>query len=167
MSFNYGKEKKIFIEDWKTKRAEYEAAGMSEEAISEMYAFDLEWFRSGRRFATHTQTLTMEFSDYGPEEVPNSLVEKFEGFSVEFSQTHLTDLTGWIDDVEDEVLLECLKLLSDEQQEIATFYFQHGFTQGEIAKMYHCDQATICRKLLKIENLLKMCIKNGFPLPTE
>ncbi|MFI3201445.1 MAG: hypothetical protein R3Y54_07955 [Eubacteriales bacterium] len=149
MSFNYGKEKKIFIEDWKKKRAEYAEAGMSEEAISEMYAFDLEWFRSRRRFVTHTQTLTMEFSDYGPEEVPNSLVEKFEGFvTTQIAENRLF----WIEDLDNDSLAEYLRTVSEVDLHILTSVVIEGRSQEEVAKSTGYSQRGIskrCAKLLK------------------
>ena len=48
--------------------AQYRAASMTEEAIWEMYAFDLEVFRSDRRFYEHTQPLICcdeEFEEEG------------------------------------------------------------------------------------------------------
>ena len=55
MSFNNGRERRKFEAAWKKLRMEYAAAGMDAEAIEEMYQFDLETFRSERRYAEHTQ----------------------------------------------------------------------------------------------------------------
>ena len=40
MGFNYGLEKRRFTEEWKKLYHEYKAAGMSEEDIQDIYAFD-------------------------------------------------------------------------------------------------------------------------------
>lgn len=48
MGFNYGLEKRKFTEEWKKLYSEYKAAGMSEEDIQAIYAFDLNVFRKNR-----------------------------------------------------------------------------------------------------------------------
>lgn len=48
MGFNYGLEKRKFTEEWKKLYREYKAAGMSEEDIQDIYAFDLNVFRKNR-----------------------------------------------------------------------------------------------------------------------
>ena len=44
MEFNYGLERKRFEREWHKLRQQYRKAGMDENAINEMYAFDLEIF---------------------------------------------------------------------------------------------------------------------------
>ena len=64
MSFNNGRERRKFEAAWKKLRMEYAAAGMDAEAIEEMYQFDLETFRSERRYAEHTQGMPFQqFAD--------------------------------------------------------------------------------------------------------
>ena len=55
MGFNYGLEKRKFTEEWKKLYREYKAAGMSEEDIQDIYAFDLNVFRkTGRSSSAHS-----------------------------------------------------------------------------------------------------------------
>lgn len=66
MKFNNGRERRKFEAAWKKLRMEYAAAGMDTEAIEEMYQFDLETFRSERRYAEHTQGMPFQqFDDDG------------------------------------------------------------------------------------------------------
>ncbi len=66
MGFNNGLERKKFEAMWKKLRAEYAAAGMDEAAIEEMYQFDLDTFRSDRRYGEHTQAMpSQQFEDDG------------------------------------------------------------------------------------------------------
>ena len=66
MSFNNGLERKKFENTWKKLRMEYAAAGMSKADIEEMYQFDLDMFRSERRYAEHTQGMPFQkFDDDG------------------------------------------------------------------------------------------------------
>ena len=44
MEFNYGLERKRFEREWNKLRQQYRKAVMDENAINEMYAFDLEIF---------------------------------------------------------------------------------------------------------------------------
>lgn len=50
MGFNYAKEKEKFDCSWAVLRQQYEAAGMSLDAINELYDFDWNWFKSRRRY---------------------------------------------------------------------------------------------------------------------
>jgi len=53
MYFNYGYERRLFEQDEAKKRREYRAAGMSEEAIKEMYKYDLYVFNNNRKEIKH------------------------------------------------------------------------------------------------------------------
>lgn len=55
MEFNYGLERKRFEREWNKLRQQYRKAGMDEEAIAEMYAFDLELFNDERAIAKWEQ----------------------------------------------------------------------------------------------------------------
>ena len=55
MGFNYGLEKRRFTEEWKKLYCEYKAAGMREEDIQAIYAFDLNVFRKNRTECKRTQ----------------------------------------------------------------------------------------------------------------
>ena len=59
--FNYGLEKKKFDSEWLRLKREYEAAGMEESAIQEMYEFDLKSFRRRRVDAVHEQSYDISF----------------------------------------------------------------------------------------------------------
>lgn len=61
MGFNYGLEKKKFDSEWLQLKREYEAAGMEESAIQEMYEFDLKSFRRRRVDAVHEQSYDISF----------------------------------------------------------------------------------------------------------
>ena len=68
MRWNNGYERKKFEKEQQKLAAQYRAVGMAEEATREMYAFDLEVFRSDRRFYEHTQPLICcdeEFEEEG------------------------------------------------------------------------------------------------------
>ena len=68
MGFNYGLEKRKFTEEWKKLYREYKAAGMSEEDIQDIYAFDLNVFRKIRTEFQRTQPLSESSCDDGIEQ---------------------------------------------------------------------------------------------------
>lgn len=68
MGFNYGLEKRKFTEEWKKLYREYKAAGMSEEDIQDIYAFDLNVFRKNRTEFQRTQPLSESSCDDGIEQ---------------------------------------------------------------------------------------------------
>lgn len=68
MGFNYGLEKRKFTEEWKKLYREYKAAGMSEEDIQDIYAFDLNVFRKNRTEFQRTQPLSESSCDDGTEQ---------------------------------------------------------------------------------------------------
>ena len=68
MGFNYGLEKRKFTEEWKKLYREYKAAGMSEEDIQDIYAFDLNVFRKNRTEFQRTQPLSESSCDDGAEQ---------------------------------------------------------------------------------------------------
>lgn len=72
MGFNYGLEKRKFTEEWKKLYREYKAAGMSEEDIQDIYAFDLNVFRKNRTEFQRTQPLSESFCDDGTEQGESS-----------------------------------------------------------------------------------------------
>ena len=79
MGFNYGLEKRKFTEEWKKLYSEYKAAGMSEEDIQDIYAFDLNVFRKNRTEFQRTQPLSESSCDDGIEqgESMSALLKKF------------------------------------------------------------------------------------------
>lgn len=68
MGLNYGLEKRKFTEEWKKLYREYKAAGMSEEDIQDIYAFDLNVFRKNRTEFQRTQPLSESSCDDGTEQ---------------------------------------------------------------------------------------------------
>lgn len=68
MGFNYGLEKRKFTEEWKKLYREYKAAGMSEEDIQDIYAFDLNVFRKNRTEFRRTQPHSESSCDDGIEQ---------------------------------------------------------------------------------------------------
>lgn len=78
MEFNYGTEKKKFDTAWAKLAITYVEAGMSPEAIQEMYDYDWNRFKAARIEALHTQEMTLPVEMEDESESPESpLAEHF------------------------------------------------------------------------------------------
>ena len=156
MSWNNRYERKKFEAKQKKQAEEYRKLGMTEEQIKEMYEFDLAQFNSNRRYHMHTQPIQVEeFDKNACEESDNSLIKYF---SEELTST-IDDLSEhsrywWIEEIEDSIMAQRLKLLSDEDIELLTKRVMDGFSQAELAKVYGISQKNICKKLNRIKKFL-------------
>ena len=108
MGFNYGLEKRKFTEEWKKLYSEYKAAGMSEEDIQDIYAFDLNVFRKNRTEFQRTQPLSESSCDDGIEqgESMSALLKKFSSaLSVCDKYSFQSDPRfAWVDEMENDEL---------------------------------------------------------------
>lgn len=148
MCWNDGKERKIFEKRQAILAEQYRAVGMTEEQIQQMYEFDLAVYRSERIFYTHTQALEINFADDEDVcEVSNFLLEHQTECFRNYSNRY-----WWVDELER--LYSVVKTMSDAEKELITLYVFDGYTQKEISKIRHCDQATISRQLNKIKKRL-------------
>ena len=143
------------------RQEEYRAAGMSEEAIREMYLFDLDRFNSDRRFGEHTQQFAIsELED--DDEATSPLYEKFSDVltvSIERSGEH--SRFWWIDETDDADLATKLRKLSVDDLELLTLIVQDGYTVVEIAHLHGVAHSTISRKLSRLKKYLKNFSANG------
>ena len=155
MIFNYRKEKKLFDEEWIRLRAEYRAAGMSEQDMEKMYAFDWAWFCSRRIFISHNCELPEEGQRDSDDPRRSSLIRRYSSFSVSFDETDFIGRYQWVESVEDEKLYARLKELSREDLELLTLLVFDGYSQPEIARKMGCSQANISKKLTPLKKYLK------------
>ena len=157
MEFNYGLEKKRFEEKWERLEVEYREAGMKEDAIAEMKAFDWDEFKHERRFCEHNQYFEgYEFfsgdgSDLGDHPLHDRFFDSFAAEDNYFADRRY----GWIDQLDDEELIEAVKSMKTEYIELITQYVYEGKTIIEIAadrgvtKQTISEQISIIRKKLK------------------
>lgn len=155
MAFYYAKEKREFEREWEKLRGEYEAAGMPQKDIDALYAFDLEWFNSRRRFIGHTQELPGEAMGGEDGKERSSLIRKFASFSVCLDESLMGGRFGWVDEIEDARLADKLRGLSAEDLELLTLLAIEGYSQTEAARIKGCSQNAISKKYLRIKKVLK------------
>lgn len=155
MGFNYKKEWKLFTEEWKKLRKEYEKAGMSEDAISAMYNFDLQCFRSRRRYFTHTQPLPELYVGEG-EQIPQIILfRKYPELSTSFDERDFSDRYAWIESVNDNCFYEKLQALSQDDLELLTLLAVDRYSQADIARLKGCSRNAIAKKISRIKKFLK------------
>lgn len=155
VGFNYSREKIIFDREWERFRKQYKKAGMSEEAIREIYDFDWSWFRMRRKYENRVQALPEDVIDEQKAETRSNLFQKFTSLSTSFDEMELSGRYAWIDTISDEALSKKLKNLSEDELELLTLSAIEGFTQCEIARKMHCSQKAISKRLFKIKKNLK------------
>ena len=160
MGFNNGFERKKFEAKWKKLRKEYAEAGMREEAIQEMYEFDLKAFNRQRADTTREQPLIGSMcSDIEKEDQSKSaLLKKFEEALV-VTDTYSTqpDRFRWIDEIQNEKLYSIIVELPTRDKEFLT-YLVEGYTREEIAKMRGIKVQSVNKKITKFKNLLAEAI---------
>lgn len=144
MSWNDGKERKLFEKRQAILAEQYRSVGMTEEQIKQMYEFDLALYRSERVFYTHTQALEINFDDEDTGDISN--------FLLEYQAENVRDYSNrywWIDELER--LYSVVKSLSDEEKEIITLYVFEGYTQKEIANILHYPKSTLNDRMTRIK----------------
>lgn len=147
MSWNDGKERKLFEKKQVILAEQYRSVGMTEEQIQQMYEFDFAVFRSERVFYTHTQALEINFDDEDVGDISNYLLECQKDDFRNYSNRY-----WWIDELEK--LYYAVKGLTDADKELITLYVFDGYTQEEIANIRKCTRQAIGYQLKKIKNKL-------------
>ena len=156
MGFNNGFEHVRLENKWKKLRIQYREAGMSEEAIQEMYNFDVQVVNSEQRYYRHSKYLA--FNDADTEDTHSN--DRYEE-AILMADTYRETKSRftWIGEIEDERLLSALEKLKEEDLKILTLYAYDGYTVTELSKVYGIAQQNISKRILKITKFLK---KFGF-----
>ena len=152
MEFNYGAEKKKFEDAWKQLAITYAEAGMSPEAIQEMYEYDWDRFKAARVEALHTQELTLppEMDD-GTYPAESPLMDKFlPRLSNEYDTFGSHSRYWWLDELENPCLAVGVPALTTEEKELLTLVIIDRCSTREIARRMQLPQRTAARKLARV-----------------
>ena len=145
MNWHNGKEWNAFWRRSIRQAEEYRTLGMTEEQIRELYRFDLEVFRSDRRFYRHTETLESYYDDESWEETLNRL---FPGaILVDPEEPEEED---WLEAVEDPALRRWLGELSPGARVLLTMLAFRDYTQAEAAKALHCSPQNVSQAVARL-----------------
>ena len=157
MSWNNGHRRKQFEEKQKKQAEEYRALGMTEEQIQAMYEFDLEQFRSDRRFYSHTQSFLPDtFDENEDNDEKLSIFELFEDvFTTTIEEAECKSRYWWIEEIDDPELAKQIKALDKEDIELITLHVFENFTQEEIGKEFGISQRAAGKRIEKLRNIFK------------
>ena len=154
MGFNYAKERRKFEAEWRNLRREYEQAGMDPDTVETLYRFDLDEFRSRRRYETWTQPMPDRCF---PEDHVGaaSLRKNYKRLSTTFDEADFFGEAAWLDTIEDPTLLTGLRKLTQKDLKLLQFLVLEGHTQEELAQKWHCSQSSISKRFLRIKKFLR------------
>ena len=154
MEWHDGTERRRFEREQAELRKQYLAAGMTEEQIQALHAYDREWYKSRRREAVHTQLLDIQTSEDEDVNKDNPLYKKFfEKLAVEDNHADYSRY-GWIDELENEELAKAVNALSDTDKELLTMLI-NGFTQSEIGAEMGVSQQSVSKRIKKIQRFFR------------
>ena len=156
MSWNNAYRRKQFEEKQKKQAAEYRALGMTEEQIQSMYEFDLEQFRSDRRFYSHTQSFLPDtFDENEDNDEKLSIFELFEDvFTTTIEEAECKSRYWWVDEIGEDDLLGGVRNLNSEQIEILTLIVFENYSQKDAAEKMGIPYRSFKRKIQQIKILL-------------
>ena len=155
MGINFAYERKKFSEAQQKLRKEYEAAGMTNEQILELYEYDLHQFNRDIAFYRHTQPLVDESESDFEEEGRNTLLMKnAETLTVTQKPSESTKF-WWLDEIETTTLLRNLKHLTEDELDLINKIAFCNYTQKELSDESGKSPAAICQKLKTIREKLK------------
>ena len=156
MKINYGHEYRKFAREQKEQREYFRSVGMTEEAIAEIEAFDKEEFLRTLAYKRNTQPLETLNAFEKDDESNSPLYDKF---SYELTVTIDTykprTRYGWIDEIENPLLLNAIRELTQEQIEIITMLVFDEREQDEIAKILGINQSSVSRRIATIKKFFK------------
>lgn len=154
MSFIYGREKAHFDKEWKKLKEQYTVAGMAENAIQELYEFDLSWFRMRRIYENHIVMLPdVEIDDYNSATRSN-LYKRYAQLTSDFDDYAFYSRYDWVETISDVKIVKNIKKLSNEDLELLTLIVIEGYSQREIANKLNCSQNAVSKRLIRIRRIL-------------
>ena len=145
MNYNHGKAKKKFEREWKKTEAYFRENGMTEEQIAAMREFDLEAFKSDRRYAEHTADFSCADSIMIP--------------SPEEEEPEFDSDLKWLDMLPLE-LADRLKELKKEKLIAFYYHIVYRYTLNEIAVIFNKNRCTIRQWIRKVYKICEAFKKN-------
>ena len=157
MCWNDGYERRKFEARQKKQAEEYRALGMTEEQIKAMYEFDLEQYKSDRRYYSHTQSFVPDdFDEDEDDDEKLSIFDKFKDvLTTSIEESGNKSRYWWFEEIDNPDLVRNIKSLSTEQLELLTLVVIDGYGQAEIADLMKVSQSAISQRIATIRKLLK------------
>ena len=158
MNFHYGIERRKFIRRWEKLRSEYEAAGMSEAAIQQMYDYDWEELKRERIFRMHNYSIEDTLfpdSDMASEEQYPLSARHPDRFSVHQPSISEWSRYDWVEDIDTPELAAQIKALSPADLELLSCLIVDGISRAELARQLDVSRTSITKKLNRIKKNLE------------
>lgn len=157
MCWNDGYERRKFEARQKKQAEEYRALGMTEEQIKAMYEFDLEQYKSDRRYYSHTQSFVPDdFDEDEDDDEKLSIFDKFKDvLTTSIEESGNKSRYWWFEEIDNPDLVRNIKSLSTEQLELLTLVVIDGYGQAEIAELMKVSQSAISQRIATIRKILK------------
>lgn len=151
MGWNNGLERKRFEARQRKQAEEYRKLGMTEEQIQTMYEFDLEQYRSNRRYYMHTQPIpSSNFEDDENEDDSKSALYK------DFIAMYTTDIneiesaSWWMEELDDSRLIKVMNMLTPREKEVVSLMVQDEMSMQEVGDLLGINKSNVCRALQRI-----------------
>ena len=151
--FNHAKAQRVFDENWKRLRKEYKQAGMTDEAIEEIYSFDKGVFNRDRAYLEHLHVSLSANNGYSDEDNGEPLDEPEFAMVDDFSPAR--SRYWWIEEIDDPHILAYIRKLSKIDIEILTLCVYEGYEQKEAAKKVGLSPSTLCYRFKKIKEAIR------------
>ena len=153
MYFNYGYKRRLFEQDQAKKRREYLKAGMSEEAVREMYEYDLYVFNNERKEIKHRAHYS-EMLTYDAETGDSRYMDMDEFPSqIEHIDYSLIG-SKWLEDIKNPYLYKALSNMPKDYIAIISMKMD-GYSDTEISQIVGCDNSTVTHKVARIRKIIK------------
>ena len=151
MNYNHGKAQKEFEREWAKTEAYFRENGMTEEQIAAMYEYDLEAFKSERRYQEHT----VKFSNAN-----SIMVASPEDTMFECSESE------WLHTLPLELAEQLNRLKKDK---LTAFYYHivYGLTHREIAVILNTSKKSVYRWIGKVYKVCESYKKVAIFAPSK
>lgn len=152
MSFNNGYERKLFNRQQKRQAAQYRRAGMSEESIQAMFAYDHAAFCLYRREKEHAADPSAMVTD--DENTGDSRYMDMDELPADTPLVLYGSRYSWIDEIDDPELHKTIVAMKQDYIEIITLMME-GYQQNDITKIIGISPSTLNEKVMRIREKIK------------
>lgn len=151
MKHNYRSMRMRFNKAQEAQAERYKKLGMSEDAIQEMYAFDLAVFNSNRKEIRHAaepeEMMTYDRRTGEARYMDMDELPMQKNRDISFSE-------DWINDIEDERLYKVIVNLSDSYQQMLYLLMQ-GYSKAETGLILGISRSAVCHRISSIKKNIK------------
>lgn len=150
MQISNKSKRKQFVSSCENKYKQYRKAGMTEEAIEEIFKFDLNCFNRNRAAKRWGDS----FSEVFEEDLECDA--SFQSHQPTQNDVYYTGYSrfSWIEQINDEALYSKLQKLSDDDKELLTLLAFDEYSQTEISRIQGKTPSAISRKISRLGKYL-------------